>query len=64
MDEDQLKIILRNLVSNAIKFTPENGNVTITAEQQNNTTEIRVCDSGVGMSVAQLEKLFTSIIPT
>lgn len=60
MDEDQLKIILRNLVSNAIKFTPENGSVIITAEQQHqNKTEIRICDSGVGMSAAQLEKLFT-----
>ena len=48
-DKNMLHTILRNLVSNAIKFTPENGKIILRAEQDNKHTEIRVQDSGVGI---------------
>jgi signal transduction histidine kinase len=57
-DKDQLEIVIRNLVSNAIKFTPQGGDIILTADRQQTFIAIRVQDTGVGMSPGQLEKLF------
>ncbi len=57
-DKNMIKTILRNLISNAIKFTPENGEVELTSNQQNNFTKICVKDSGIGIPNELLEKLF------
>jgi two-component system sensor histidine kinase/response regulator len=61
-DSEMVKTILRNLVSNAIKFTPENGSITITSndivDQNNNEfVEISVIDNGVGIKKENLEKI-------
>jgi signal transduction histidine kinase len=57
-DPQMLKTILRNLISNAIKFSPDNTAVIITAAEQNDTIEISVEDQGCGMSQKQLINLF------
>ena len=57
-DEDMLKTILRNLISNAIKYTNSNGEITISALQNQNTIEITVSDNGVGMSEEVRNTLF------
>jgi signal transduction histidine kinase len=57
-DKNMLTSILRNLISNAIKFTPRAGKIIISARQINNSLEISVSDSGVGMPKEILEKLF------
>jgi len=57
-DNDMLHTILRNLVSNAIKFTNKNGMVSIRAEKQQHQNIISISDSGVGMSEKILKKLF------
>jgi signal transduction histidine kinase/Tfp pilus assembly protein PilF len=57
-DKDQIGIVVRNLISNAIKFTPPNGRIHISAETTNQFMEVSVKDSGIGMSDAQLRKLF------
>jgi PAS domain S-box-containing protein len=57
-DINMLKTILRNLISNAIKFTHSNGEITIFAVQNQNNIEITVSDNGVGMSEETQSKLF------
>lgn len=57
-DEDMLNFILRNLLSNSIKFTPNKGSVIIKAHADGDQAIFSVTDTGVGMSKAKLEKLF------
>jgi len=57
-DADRLTQVLNNLVSNAIKFTPEGGNITIGARQEKNTIELRVQDTGIGIPKEHLDTIF------
>ena len=63
-DLNMVNTILRNLISNAIKFTPKFGKVTISARTQSNLgggtdfIELIVEDSGVGINAIDLDKLF------
>jgi two-component system, sensor histidine kinase and response regulator len=57
-DVNMLKTILRNLISNAIKYTNSNGVIAISAIQKQNNIEISVSDNGVGMSEEIRNKLF------
>ena len=50
--------ILRNLVNNALKFTPEGGQVTISAERDKQMVKIRVSDTGVGIPKEKMDSLF------
>lgn len=58
-DYNMLKTVLRNLVSNAIKFTEPGGRVSILAEKDsNNITKISVKDTGIGMKSSMVNNLF------
>ncbi|MFS4492042.1 ATP-binding protein [Maribacter sp. 2308TA10-17] len=57
-DADQIDIVIRNLMSNALKFTPKNGMVTINAKEKNNFWEVSVRDTGVGIDKEAKEKIF------
>lgn len=57
-DPYYLQIIIRNLTSNAIKFTRRGGSVIIKAEVNSNTTHISVSDTGIGMNEEILSGLF------
>ncbi len=57
-DGDQIDIVIRNLISNALKFTPENGVVTISAIEKNDYWEISVRDTGIGIDEETRKKLF------
>lgn len=57
-DKDLLKIILRNLVSNAIKFTMPGGNINISVKTEKRLAEITISDNGVGIDTGLLNKLF------
>ncbi len=57
-DKDMLGSILRNLVSNAVKFSPRGGVVTISASKTDNGNEIMVADTGIGMTQESIDDLF------
>jgi signal transduction histidine kinase/ActR/RegA family two-component response regulator len=64
-DELRLSQVITNLLTNAIKFTPDAGNVELSAEKTEEsdsevTLRIAVADSGIGISPEQQKKLFTS----
>ncbi|MGN6566530.1 MAG: PAS domain-containing sensor histidine kinase, partial [Flavipsychrobacter sp.] len=58
LDISLLKHILMNLVSNAIKFSPENSQITIRTENDDDNLLLAIKDSGVGISQADQEHLF------
>lgn len=57
-DRNMIFLVLRNLVSNAIKFTHPGGEVRVSAVCEARTLTISVADNGVGMSDDQIKKLF------
>jgi two-component system sensor histidine kinase/response regulator len=59
-DIDMTKAIIRNLVSNAIKFTSNSGVINISAESTGSETVISVSDNGIGIKAEDLSKLFDS----
>jgi two-component system sensor histidine kinase/response regulator len=62
---DALQLVVRNLINNAIKFTADRGNITITGENINDTCTITVKDSGVGKPVQLSSNIFNlNAVPT
>lgn len=57
-DPDQIDIVIRNLVSNALKFTPKNGSVTVSAFEREDHWEVSVQDTGVGIDEEIQKRLF------
>lgn len=57
-DGKLLKEILANLISNAIKYTPAGGTVTIRAQEENNQVRIDVADSGMGIPLDEQKRTF------
>jgi signal transduction histidine kinase/CHASE3 domain sensor protein len=63
-DRDRLAQALDNLVSNAIKFTPEGGRVVVRLMQEGDQAVLEVADTGIGISHADLERLFQRFFRT
>jgi signal transduction histidine kinase len=61
-DRTKLRQILYNLISNAIKFTPEKGKVTVSASKKEGMLEIKVLDTGTGLLKEYYEKMFMPFI--
>lgn len=57
-DPNLLQLALRNLISNAIKFTGSGGKITLSATRSDKLTTIIVSDTGVGMDETQINNLF------
>ncbi len=57
-DANMIRTVIRNLVSNAIKYTNENGIITASASQDNGSVKVSIADTGIGMIPENVEKLF------
>jgi signal transduction histidine kinase len=57
-DQNQIELVFRNLIHNAIKFTPDGGQITVSASASQEFVEIDIQDTGVGMTEKQLASLF------
>ncbi len=57
-DHELLRIVLRNLISNSIKFTNPGGLISISAERKEMYSQITVSDTGVGIAKEALNKIF------
>lgn len=61
-DPDSLAILLRNLLENAIKYTPSPGQVAVQADMQDDRPTLTVEDSGPGIPIAQREHMFERFV--
>ena len=57
-DKEMINTVIRNLINNSIKYTRENGQITISAKEINDFIEISVHDTGIGMNSDAAEVLF------
>src|SRR4030043_150114 len=58
IDPDKISQVLANLISNGIKFTPENGSITLGVKDKGKEVEISMADTGVGISQDNMARLF------
>lgn len=57
-DYEMTNTVIRNLVGNAIKFTPKKGSIVLSCTERDNNILIKIVDSGIGISQQNKEKLF------
>jgi signal transduction histidine kinase len=57
-DQEKLDLVFTNLLANAVKFTPEGGQITLGIETDTDWVSISVRDSGIGIPQDQLERIF------
>lgn len=57
-DRERMGQVLSNLISNAIKYSPDGGNIIVTSERGNHEVKVGVRDAGIGMSPEVLHKIF------
>ena len=61
-DKNMITTVLRNLITNAIKFTPKDGNIEVSAmkvyDESGSFIKVKVKDSGVGIDADMIKKLF------
>jgi len=58
-DENMVTTILRNLITNAVKFTPKHGAITVAANNYNNRTiQISIADTGIGIEPERIDSIF------
>src|SRR6185436_11521097 len=61
-DPDRVQQILLNLLTNAIKFTPDGGRVTITGTRRGDRAEVRVDDTGIGIPDDKRDSIFEPFV--
>ena len=57
-DKQLLGQAILNILANAVKFTPTNGNISIEVSENNNHIKIEICDNGIGILEENLKKIF------
>lgn len=61
-DMDKFREIVYNLVENAVKFTSDNGKITISAIRKNDDIEVSVEDAGIGIAESDMERIFDPFV--
>jgi signal transduction histidine kinase len=61
-DAERLQQILLNLITNAIKFTPKGGSIDVTCDRAAGMVQVRVRDTGVGVRLADLDRVFEAFV--
>jgi len=61
-DPEKLQQIVLNLLSNAVKFTDAGGTITLSSEPRGNCIEIRVADTGAGISAQKIDRIFDPFV--
>jgi signal transduction histidine kinase len=61
VDKTRMRQVFANLLDNAIKYTPEHGNVTISAASQNGTASVTFRDSGIGIPPEEQNKIWARL---
>ena len=62
VDDDKINQIFNNLISNAIRFTPSDGEIVIRVEDKEDHVECSVSDTGVGIAEKNIPKLFNKFV--
>lgn len=57
-DKDVLKVAIINILSNAVKYSPENSNITVSLNEEDHTINFDVIDQGYGISEVDLDHIF------
>ena len=57
IDVDHLALVVRNVISNALKFTPEGGEIKVSLESSRMATILRIKDSGKGLSQEEIDQI-------
>jgi signal transduction histidine kinase len=58
IDQEMIRTVIRNLISNAVKFTSQGGTITISVSKGTEYIKLLIADTGKGMSDEELAKLF------
>ena len=58
VDQERMLQVFRNIIGNAIKFTPENGSIKIETHTKKNIVTVAVHDSGIGIKEEDIERIF------
>ena len=58
VDKDLIRVAITNLLSNAVKYNKQDGTVTVTVEDTEDAVQIRVADTGIGVSEEEEAKIF------
>jgi signal transduction histidine kinase len=58
LDKDKIEQVLKNIIDNAIKYSPKGDEIRITCIKENNNVKVSVKDQGIGMTSKQVDKIF------
>lgn len=59
-DKEKMESVFKNIISNALKYTPEGGSVSVYASESGNSWEVEVKDTGIGIPSSEQKKVFKS----
>ena len=57
-DEERIETVMENLLDNAVKYTPNNGEITVSAFEKDDGVQVEVADTGIGIPTNSLPRIF------